>query len=305
MKKATKIALITAACCIALGSVAAFAGLRLVGFDIRKMSTVRFEEKTYEIRDSFQSIEIYGIECDVSLVPTSDENCRVECSESDKIGDTVEVRDGTLTVTRRDTRRWYESIGFFWNSDLHITVYLPEREYKSLQLKTVSGDIEVPESFSFEKTELQSVSGNISFAAGKSGDLTVKSTSGDISIRNTEAYGLEATAVSGDIRLSGVRGSGLNLKTTSGEISAASVMISGKADIETVSGDVELNHSDADSFRIKTTSGDVDGSFLSPKVFETDTTSGRVHVPSSASGSEAGECYIKTTSGDIRITVVS
>ena len=75
---------------------------------------------------------------------------------------------------------------------------------------------------------------------------------------------------------------------------------SGSIRAETTTGDVTLTRADAATLYLKTTSGAVTGSLLTPKIFYTDTTSGSVSAPKYTEG---GICEIKTTSGDIRVTV--
>lgn len=320
MSKTAKRALIIAGACAAAGLILAFAAMALVGFDMEGLNTMKFETRTYEVRDSFQHIEIRDMDCDVRLLPADDGQCRVVCTESDQIINTVEVEDGVLTVTRRDNRKWYERMGIWWSGDADVTVYLPEREYESIVLKTVSGNISVPEDFAFATAQAVTTSGEISFLARTARGLTLQSTSGeitaggadggpvrmtttsgDVRLSNTAAEELSVKTTSGEIELSRVTAWALDVTTTSGEIALSCVQVEQGAQIEAVSGDVKLQDFDAADITIKTTSGEVGGNLLSPKNFVTSTTSGSVRVP--ASDPSAGTCHVKTTSGDIRLEI--
>ncbi len=358
MKKSKKAAVITGVSCIAVGLIATLASLVWIDFDFTKLNTTTFETTSYEIQENFQNIDIRDFVCNIRLVPAEDGVCRVVCAETDRITNTVEVIEDTLTITRTDRRRWYERIQIWWGNDLSVTVYLPEKTYQSLYLKTVSGHIEVPDTFSFSDVELLSTSGDISFAAGSSKGLLIQSTSGHIRAQNAAGGPVEAVTTSGDIVLSDITADTLHVKTTSGhirvenitagsaqavttsgdvllseatadsvqtkttsghtilsdltvdtlqakttsgDIRLSSAIISGHADLQAVSGHIQLKDSDAGSFAIQTVSGDVTGTILSPKNFATAAASGDMQIPSS--DTSAGNCSITTTSGHIRIDI--
>lgn len=320
MSKTAKKALIIAGACAAAGLILAFAAMALVGFDVEGLNTMKFETRTYEVRDSFQHIEIRDMDCDVRLLPAGGGQCRVVCTESDQIINTVEVEDGVLTVTRRDNRKWYGRMGIWWSGGADVTVYLPEREYESIVLKTVSGEIDVPEDFAFAAADVNTTSGDITFLARTSGGLNIQSTSGAITAGGAAGGPVRMTTTSGDVRLSDAAAEELSVKTTSGEVFLSRVTAreleitttsgemelrfvraEGSARLESVSGDVDLQDFDAADITVKTTSGDVDGSLLSPKAFEIHTTSGGVRVP--PSDPSGGVCTVKTTSGDVEIEV--
>ncbi|MCI8332179.1 MAG: DUF4097 domain-containing protein [Clostridiales bacterium] len=341
MNPKKKIALIIAAVFAAAGIIALFAACLLIQFDFTRLNTMKFEAKTHEVSESFHNISISDLECDVIIVPTDNDLCRVVCYETSKIINTVEVKDDTLLITRQDKRSWYEHFGIWWTENNTVTLYLPEREYEYLYVKTVSGEISIADSFTFCDTkllstsgdivftgnsrgdlfakttsgnitlknsqaktaEVRSTSGDISFTGDIQGDLLLKSTSGDIRLQNSRAGRTEAYSTSGDCSLSELSIASLTLKTTSGGIKAQDVTAEGHAELVSTSGDIRLDKTDAASFFIKSTSGDVKGSLLSGKNFITHTSSGSVQTPASIEGS--GTCEIKTSSGDIRIDVVS
>ncbi len=265
------------------------------------MSTVKYAKNTYEITENFENIEIDEIECDVIFLPSKDGKCRVEATESEKIISETEVVGNTLTVTRKDTRAWYERIGFVWWGDMTLTVYLPAREYGELTLKTVSGNIDLRENFSFRSANVASTSGDIEFFCSAEEGLHLESTSGDITLNNS-SVGADAKVktVSGDITLRSVNARSLTLQATSGDIEADNVIISGKIYAKTVSGEIDFSASDAAVLEIKTTSGDVKCSLLTPKNIRANSTSGDIRLPEYAPAS--GSCEIDTMSGDIKVT---
>jgi DUF4097 and DUF4098 domain-containing protein YvlB len=298
MRKATKIALMVAGACVVAGALVAGGALAALGFDFRALSTTELQERTYEVQESFQSIDISVPESDVRLLPAADGQCRVVCAEGEQVTDTVNVENGALTITRQDARKWYQHIGISWVDAPAVTVYLPEAEYQSLTVRTVSGEIEVPADFTFATAKVESTSGDLTLRAKVTDGVTAKSVSGDITLDGVSGE-VQITTTSGDVEVGRSAAQTLTVQTTSGEIDLEDVSVERGACITSVSGDVELERFDADSIQIKTVSGDVEGSLCSPKNFVIQTTSGWVQTPSSDSA--AGECAVTTTSGDIRL----
>lgn len=301
MKKSKKIALIVAVSLIVSGVITIIGAVVSMGLDFTELNVMKYGLKTHEIQESFENISILVTEYDVKVLPSTTDQCKVVCNDSDKIVHSVSVENNTLIITRQDTRKWYERIGFFLHDNLTVTVYLPEKEYQSLYIKDISGDISVAGGLDFTEAELYSTSGEVSFTGKIKNQFTVKTVSGDISLKDLAEGNMKVTSISGDLLLSDMTLSGLEAKATSGEIKISSVVVNDLAKLETVTGDVKLENSDAVSLEIKTVSGDVKGSLLSPKFFDTHTTSGDVRVPDS--DRSAGNCSISTTSGDIKIAV--
>ena len=321
MKTRSIVLLIVAGALILVGAAVALGAVLSMNFDFKEMNTMTFTEKTYNIDEAFDSISVDGVECDVLLIPSTDSECKVVCNESDKITHTVEVENGTLTVKRHDERKWYQRMGIYWGK-MVIKVYLPEGDYVSLDITTLSGNVEVPEGYSFDEAEIYNTSGNVSFFAAVKDTLSVKTVSGEQKIKNAAPEKLILKSTSGDIEVSSANSaSDIKLETvsgsieiedadcrsvtaasTSGEITFERVTVKADIDIKSTSGEVELKRSDAASLKIVTVSGDVSGTLLSEKTFITDTVSGDVNVPSTAS---QNICEIKTTSGSIDFETVT
>lgn len=319
MKTAKKVAIIVAVVMIVAGLAVSAGALFMLDFDFTKLNTISFVTNTYEIDEEISSISVNGAECDVRILPSEDGSCKVVCQESDKISHTIDVENNELVVERHDNRKWYEHIGVYWG-EMEIAIYIPQGEYDDLYAKNLSGDIVIPEGFSFESAEVQSTSGSVRFLADVSGELSAQSTSGDVYIANASPTKLKATStsgdvtidhvtvqgsvivkvVSGDMKLSGIRCESVTVNATSGDIDFSDVVTTDSIQAENVSGDIDLHMCDGASLWLKTSSGDVSGTLLTEKMFLTDTSSGDVDVPRSASG---GECEIITVSGDIEFEI--
>ncbi len=320
MKKFKTAAIAAAVVMIAAGALMICAALAMNDFDIRSFTTMEYKTKTYDVNERFEDIKIVDTEYHVVIKKTDDGKCKVVSRDSDKIMHTVKVENDTLTVTRKDIRKWYERIGIFgWDSDMTVYVYLPDESYKKLYALSVSGNVTVEQGFEFGEAEAQSTSGNVDFSSD-AGELSLKTTSGDIEAKNIQASEisvkttsgkieaenfssdkLTVASTSGDIEMKNVQTAAFTVKTTSGEIGLWSVVAEGDAYVESVSGEVTFESCDAANIRIKTVSGDIKGTLLSDKTFITSTTSGDFRLPQSVAG--AGTCEIKTTSGDAKISV--
>lgn len=299
MNKATRNALIIALVCVAVGLLTALTAMLMIGFDFKGLSTVSYEEKTHKVQETFDSINIDDTEFDVRLVPCTGDECAVVCADSETVKHTVEVENSALTITRVDTRPWYQRIGIYWYENTQVTVYLPAGEYEDIYIKTVSGNITVPEDFAFGNAEVYSTSGNVSFCADTAEALTVKTVSGSIRIEGVAQGDVKVNSTSGEIALRDMTPDSLTVGVTSGDIELTDVVVRGNMKLETVSGDVEFNRADAQTMKLKTVSGDIEGTLLLTKDFVTDTVSGNIRVP--RSDSTKGICEIKTTSGDVEI----
>lgn len=322
MKKSVKITCIVAASCIVLGLLILLGVSVKFGFDYRNLNTTTAEVKTYAVEQAFENIDIHSLSNNVEFSAADGEQCKVVCTETARTACTVSVANGTLTVTQKDTRRWYEHFGMYWAYDdtyeMKIEVFLPLQEYRDLSVNTQSGDIKIGESFLFKTADLSTSSGGIYFESWAE-RLAVYSTSGDIvCARCGNIASLKAESNSGDIELSRVSVTELSVKTTSGNIGIYEMYIDGNADLEsnsgnvnlieaeaksftitTTSGNIELTDADADELDIKSNSGKVTGNLCTEKKFEISTTSGEVDVPYSRD--DAGRCAVKTTSGDISL----
>lgn len=319
MKTAKKVAIIISVAAICVGILISFIAMLSMDFDFKQLNTVIFETNTYVIDDDFTKISIIGAECDVNLKPSTDGKCKIECAESDKIRHEISVENGTLTAERIDDRQWYEHFGVYW-AEMSLTVYLPKSEYDYLYIKSLSGEIKVPQNFTFNEVKIKNTSGDTSFFSNVRENINIHSVSGDILVSNISADNLkiqstsgdielfeitvnentELKTVSGDIEAQNVKSRSLTANSTSGDIEIEALLAEEQIQIETVSGSIDLHGCDGANLKLKSTSGNVRGELLSEKIFITETISGDVRVPHSTAG---GTCEIKTTSGNIHFEI--
>lgn len=287
MKKGTKIALIVAACFIGLGLILLCVSACMQGFNLSSLSsgtvdTTNTVVKTAEITDSFHSIRVDEVECDVQILPAADGKCSVVYTDCDRFAHKIAVTDQTLTITYEETGSWADHIQFNLNTEHYVKVYLPMDTLEKLEITAASGDISVSKSFTFADVAMTTASGDIAFSSQVSGALSASAASGDVKLNNVTAGSLTADSGSGDFVLS-------------------QVIITGHMSMETGSGDIELDQVDSTTAKLETGSGDIEGTILSPKNFDADTGSGELRLPNY--DPSAGLWELDTGSGDIELSI--
>ena len=276
---------------------------------------------TYELTN--QDISNFDFDLNVSdleFFASVDGQKKVVCQESEKIVHTVEVADGTLKVRGADNRKWYEHIFSFNFTRKKVSVYLPAESYGDLLIRSDTGDIRIMSNFSFHSADIKLFTGCITYEASCQDALKIESSTGDIHLGMIHATTATIEASTGDIHLSrfavdngvsikastgriyatGVTASDLTANTSTGDISFENTVIEGHLEAHSSTGDIRFRDSDAASLNIETTTGDVTGTLLSSKTFTVETRLGHINVPSSSTG---GPCHIKTTTGDIEISI--
>ncbi len=318
MSKTVK-ALIASACFIVAGILIFAVALGASGWDFSKMGNNDYQTKEYKITQEFNSLSLNTITSDIILIPTKDEKCKVVCYENEKVYHSVTVKDGALTVSVNDERKWFDYIGINWNTE-KITVYLPNSEYQALNVTTNTGDVKISKEFNFASVNVKTNTGDVDCYASSSGNmeieattadinvaqltavnLSVKVTTGDVEIENIVCKGLQVITTTGDVELSNILCNNFTSKGSTGDISLQRVIATESFKVERSTGNVELERCDGFNITIKTDTGDIEGSFASPKVIMASSDTGRVRVPSDQSGER---CEITTETGDIKITIV-
>lgn len=147
------------------------------------------------------------------------------------------------------------------NTNLVLTIYLPENYSNNLVVNSISGDV-------------YQNSNNLS-------DCSIESVSGDLKLNNLYCNNLILKTTSGDINL--LNGRINNAKTISGDINLERIDINNDLNLKTVSGDVNIYPTKDSKFEINfnTISGDLN--------------------KENSYGPSTNKVYVKTTSGDLKI----
>lgn len=193
-------------------------------------------------------------------------------------------------------------IGFM--EDSLYDVYIPKSYEKSLEIKSVSGDVEVEENLKFDDLTISSTSGDVKMGNIEANKIKIETISGDIKLQELENEDLKLKTVSGDVLVASAKGK-IEVKTTSGEIEIQK--IEGNVELSSVSGDIKSqDFKITGDSKIKTTSGNVKMYMNQESNCEigTKSVSGNVTLPNrrNVMGEEPyAQLDIDTVSGNIRL----
>ncbi len=299
MKKSTKIALVIASVLVIVGLMITLSALSMMDWDLSKLNTTRLETKAYQIDEEFASILIETDTADIRFSDSEDGECKIVCYEQINVWHEVSVSDGRLTIKTLDERKWYEHIGIFIEQP-SITIYLPIGEYGDLLIEEDTGDISIPEGYTFESIDIGISTGDVKSRASANEDIKIAVSTGNIDVKGISAKSIDLTSSTGKSVLKDIECESIVSKGSTGDIHLTNVIAHEYLSLNRSTGDVILTDCDAGEIVIKTDTGDVTGSLLSEKVFITQTDTGDIDVPKCASGER---CEIVTDTGDIKITV--
>ena len=268
---------------------------------------------------TFANAGIRALELDsgaagVELRRAKDGIVRVQCVESATLKYKVWQNGETLHVERERAGRW--SLFRASLKEDYIHIYLPDRDYESLWIKSSSGGIGIPEGFRFDNAIITASSGGVTFAADATSELNIRTSSGGVAVKNASPESLFVSASSGGVALSDMDPGSVSLNLTSGSLKLESircggdlsaednsgsirfsdVIADGTMTLECTSGSIKLEDCDAAELRIQCVSGSVSGHLLTPKTYIARSVSGSVRVPPDSGG---GICNVNTTSGSI------
>ena len=298
---------------IVLGAAILTAGSAMFGLAIAKGafsndSWSKEVTNTYTPEGSFNKIDVDIVTADLTFKPAEDNKTKVVSVEKEKIHHTAEISNDTLVIREKDERKFYEK-WFGFVSRMKVTVYLPETTYEELKIEVTTGSVVSEDSFNFMKVNVKSTTGDLKLAnvTGKSADIKI--TTGNVTLNNYNMYGeLNAENTTGDFSFDKVECEKATLHTTSGKYNLNDFIVTGalntdrpNLDISGTSSDVTFKNCDAHYIKVKTTTGDIKGNLLTKKKFDAQTTTGYSLVDNDRTADDI--CYIRTTTGDIDISV--
>lgn len=313
MKRGERTMLFIALVLIVVGIALATSAAASVGFDMPKVLSDEYRDVERRIDTTYgelDGIKIDAVDGDVRFDVAEGNEILVVCSERRGVTHEVSLRGGVLEIKRVDERKWYERIAvmdFTFLRDGGITVFLPPCSLQNIEIKTVSGDVELPDGIVTDELHVKTTSGDIDAVSVKCWRAELLSTSGEVMCEYMTAGELSAETTSGDVTVTASSAElSLTAKTVSGDVELYGVNkdkgagASAKFNITTTSGDVRLSASNAGDIKIKTVSGDVRCDSMRPMDYVTSTVSGDVHIDAAISMGTS-PCSIKTTSGDITV----
>ncbi len=301
MRASSKKWLTVATVLTVVGIIIFVGGASAMHFHFDGLSTQEFQTKTYELQEDFDSIDIDVETATVTLLPSDDGRCRVECQEEARLTHEVSVRNGTLTIETVNNRKWYDYINISLRSP-SVKVYLPKDAYASLCVTTKTGNVKVPAGFRFESVNLTGTTANLACEAVVSQSVAMETTTGKITLGSQETKSVKLQSTTGNIALTDIVCDQLAAKSTTGRVSLKGVIARQSMEIKTTTGDVRFDGCDGGQIAVKTSTGSVKGTLLSEKIYITDTSTGKITVPKTSTG---GKCKITTSTGSIEIRQIN
>lgn len=296
-----KKAIITALCLLTAGILLCVGAVALINFDFERLDTNMYSQKSYEFSERIDNIIIdCNNTADIEISPSEDNTAKVICFEKDNRRHLVTLIDSTLRIEEEHTE-WYKNISFFSFKSPKITLYLPKKDYNSLSIECTTGDIDVTD-LNAENFAIKTTTGDTTLKNITSTDLKISATTGHAKLSNVDTSNLNIKVSTGDAKLCKVTSENTEIKSSTGDITLSESRAENQLKVNVTTGDIKFENSDAKDIYCKSTTGSIKGTLLSNKVFITDTTTGSIDVPSSVEG---GKCELKTTTGNIKISVVS
>ncbi len=306
---------------IILGGVLLVVGGVVFAVAIAKnSSSTTVIDKTYDLNEDFENIDIKLSISDLSFKASSDGSKKVIVQEREKQYHAVKVKDNALNISFVDERQWYEKMFNFDFKPMTVEVYLPASAYGDLKIDSSTGNVNVPKDFSFASFICEVDTGNVNTSASANDKIDIKASTGNISLKELNCKGLNLKASTGNIstkdvvisedadintstgnvKLDDTTFRDINIKTSTGDVTLTNAVGSGKMIIKTSTGDVKFNDADAAEMDIKTSTGYVKGTLLTSKSFSVSSSTGKPKYPEFSTG---GHCRIETDTGAIDISI--
>lgn len=244
MGKKTTVWLIIATFLVVLGSAMFTVAIAKSNWDFAKLSTVKYENNTYQIDQEFHSVSLKTNTADIVFMPSEDGVCKVICYEKEKLKHSVSVEEGTLTIHVVDEREWNDYIGITFGTS-KITVYLPDRAYDTISVSVSTGETHI--------TDIQCK------------NLITNGNTGDVSLKNVIASeNISIERSTGDIELERCDGAELFIKTDTGDVEGS--LLSDKAFFaESDTGEIDVPKTTSGGLcEIFTDTGDIQMEILTP-----------------------------------------
>ena len=302
---------------IIIGGVIATAAVAYLTMVLVGASTTKTQTNEYVLTEDFDKFDISLSIADIKFVASDTK--KVVCQETNKLYHDVNVENGTLKI---DYHKNYNVWDYIYSPyKINIAVYLPIGAYQTLNLTTATGDVNIPGDYSFVTMNASSSTGDLHFESDVLGDINVTASTGNITLKDVDAKNVNATTSTGRILLDSAKvlelakirtstggvtfnnttAGNVDVHVSTGDVKLTNTLVATHTKIETSTGDVRFEDSDSYSLDIKTSTGDVSGTLLSGKSFIVEA-GGKVKI-TAPEYSTGGECKIKTSTGDVIITV--
>jgi lia operon protein LiaG len=208
--------------------------------------------KDVSIKNDINDVSVDWISGNVDILKSENNEIKIVQFAGEKFPDnelfSYKIKGKKLSVT--DERKGKINIGFKFNnisngSDLKI--YLPEREFNSIKIDTVSSNIS-SKSLNTEILTLITISGDIALS-GEFPEIYLKTVSGNLQAEELDVQRITLETTSGEISLTGSL-TELDINTISGDAKIYSSSMIKNIKSNAVSGNVTIAIPDNDGFTV-------------------------------------------------------
>lgn len=218
--------------------------LLLVG-TIGAIFTFQFVSKAEEIAEEklindnhFTNINISTDNSKVEILPTNDSKARVELSgKAKKYTFEANVEGKTLIILLKE--KYWKPINFdFLSMFLTLKVYVPEKLYDSIQVRSNNGQVQV-EKLEAKDIHIETDNGRIVLSDVKGSNITTKADNGRMELKNIASSTVSVKASNGKILLDNVEGE-ISGKTNNGSITLITNQLDRPIELETDNGQIKI-----------------------------------------------------------------
>lgn len=194
------------------------------------------------VEEEFTSVEIKSDNADVDLIPTDDSQAKVELvtngADDRKSTFTSDVNGKILSVTIKD--EWGFRFGFYPASQ-HLKVFLPKKQYESLELVNGNGQVQV-EHMKINHAQVTVINGEVKLNHLVTENIRVESGNGEIQLIDVEGE-IKGSTVNGEIDVvTKDLNRPLQLESTNGKIKILTEKepTNARFDVSVVNGDINI-----------------------------------------------------------------
>ena len=241
--KSNKISII-AATLLLVGLVVFGVGFAMTGFNLSKLSTeAEFIEKSFVSPSGVSGIVIEDSNIAVKIIASPDDKVHVTYFENDKeFYEISQSKSGTLVITKKNDRKWYDYIFNLRFQSVHLTVAVPGNFSGDLSVKSSNSPIDASDikaaNILLDSSNARITASNVSVSA----KFKASTSNGAITLSKVTALGdIVCDSSSGGITLDQVEGNTIETDTSNQDVVLTSVVSNDRIAIKTSNASIAFN----------------------------------------------------------------
>ena len=226
------------------------------GFDWKRLSLQKYEEKSFATAEDFEAVSIVSDTDNIIILPSADNTTKVEYTASNVLDYDIRVADGKLSIQTLDNRKWYHHINIYTPS-ITLTIYLPERQYQEFNIQAKTGDVTAVNSFTFGALNIHVSTGDLSLSNLTCDSVALTVSTGDISVSNFKVSGdFYADSSTGEKTFHNVSCNNATITASTGDLFLSNIQASGDVSVESSTGDQKYDNLTCNNATMISSTGD-------------------------------------------------